>query len=140
MKHVLWALLMILMACSNQKQGNVYGEAPALKTKVAIQEVLENPAQYDAKDILVNGTIKDVCQEKGCWLSMEADGKTVIVRFKDYAFFVPKDAGGKTITVQGRFHTEMIKHDHENGTCSETCTEQDKANYSIVASGVIIES
>ncbi|MFQ6613434.1 MAG: DUF4920 domain-containing protein [Fidelibacterota bacterium] len=133
-------MVVALMACSQQGAGNVYGEKPTLKSAVAVQEILHNPDQYNSKDVLVRGVIKDVCQEKGCWLSMEADGKTLIVRFKDYAFFVPKDVGGKTATIQGRFYSEVIKHTHENGTGSETCTEQDKANYSMIASGVIIES
>ncbi len=140
MKHVLWAMVIVLMACSQQERGKVFGEAPTLDQAVQVQEVLNHPDQYNAKEILVSGVIKEICQEKGCWLSMEADGKTLLVRFKDYAFFVPKDAGGKTVKVQGVFHTEVIKHNHEEGNHSESCTEQDRANYSMIASGVIIES
>jgi len=43
-----------------------------------------------------------VCQAKGCWMTLPtADGKQMRVRFKDYAFFVPKDLNGHDVVVSG---------------------------------------
>lgn len=56
----------------------------------------------DSVRVKLTGKIADVCQVKGCWMDLPtADGKTMKVRFKDYAFFVPKDAKDKTTVVEG---------------------------------------
>ena len=40
---------------------------------------------------------------KGCWMRVEMPGEeTVMVRFKDYGFFVPKDIAGKRVLVEGK--------------------------------------
>ena len=141
MKHFAIAALLVLAACSKTQDGKVYGSAPTLTQAVNVSQILNQPANYDSKEILVSGVIKDVCQEKGCWLSLESEGKTVMVRFKDYAFFVPKDAGGQPVTIQGVFHADMKKQMHPDGdNCAETCKENSRKSYSMIASGVVIKS
>jgi hypothetical protein len=50
----------------------------------------------------VTAKIEDVCQKKGCWMNLvDNKGNKVRVTFKDYAFFMPKDAAGKTAIVEG---------------------------------------
>jgi hypothetical protein len=50
----------------------------------------------------LTGKIDAVCQKKGCWMELKnADGTTMRVTFKDYAFFMPKDASGLTAIVDG---------------------------------------
>lgn len=56
----------------------------------------------DEKKITAKVIVNEVCQVKGCWLSFILDnGEMVRVKFKDYAFFVPKDTSGKAILIQG---------------------------------------
>ncbi len=50
----------------------------------------------------LSGKIDAVCQKKGCWMELKnADGSAIRVTFKDYAFFMPKDASGRTAIVDG---------------------------------------
>ena len=64
----------------------------------------------------IEGKIESCCQKKGCWTEVYVnDSETVHVTFKDYRFFVPMDAGGKTIIMEGvaKYDTtsvEMLKH------------------------------
>jgi hypothetical protein len=71
------------------------------------------PAKLGTADSLVNmkieGTIKACCQNKGCWLTMDlADGKEMRVRFRDYAFFVPKNSAGNKVVLEGTAYREVI--------------------------------
>lgn len=81
--------------------------AAELKAKLGAQPML---------NCKVEGTIESVCQKKGCWTEVALnDSETVHVTFKDYAFFVPKDAAGKTIIMEGvvKYDTTdvaMLKH------------------------------
>jgi hypothetical protein len=48
------------------------------------------------------GEVEAVCQKKGCWMNIKnAEGESIRVTFKDYAFFMPMDCSGKTAIVEG---------------------------------------
>jgi hypothetical protein len=72
---------------------------------VTLADVMTAPADFTDKKIRLEAPITGVCQTKGCWMNLgEADAKgnpPVFVKFKDYAFFVPKDASGRTAIVEG---------------------------------------
>lgn len=54
-----------------------------------------------AGPVVVEGTITEVCQTKGCWMNIVDGGRTARVKFKDYAFFVPRNAAGRRVVVKG---------------------------------------
>jgi hypothetical protein len=92
------------------KRGNKIGKSPV----VSLADIVEAPEKYENKKIILEGTIKAVCQKKGCWMEMApADGETgVRVTFKDYGFFVPKDAAGLKVRAEGKIKlTELSKED-----------------------------
>lgn len=95
------------------------------------------------------GKVKEVCQAKGCWMKLElTDGNEAMVRFKDYAFFMPKDIAGKHVTVDGiAFAEEMSiedqKHYAKDGGATKEQLEKitmPKKTYSFEASGVLIKN
>ena len=52
--------------------------------------------------VKIKGDVVMACQVKGCWMTVDlGGGKTMRMRFKDYAFFVPKDSNGKTFYAEG---------------------------------------
>jgi len=71
------------------------------ESKVAGKDMLE--------DVTLKAKVKDVCQMKGCWMTLEkADGSTMMVKFKDYGFFVPKDIAGKEVVMHGVAKKELV--------------------------------
>ena len=66
-----------------------------------------NPS--DTLEVKLKGTVNEVCQAKGCWMTFESSDKdkSVFVRFKDYGFFVPKNAGGKDAIVKGKLFSTV---------------------------------
>ena len=67
-------------------------------------------------DVLITGKVVSVCKAKGCWMGVDkGTGDPMRIRFKDYAFFVPRDIEGQTFFAQGTaFYdttsVEMLKH------------------------------
>jgi hypothetical protein len=50
----------------------------------------------------ITGKVVEVCQEKGCWMKIEkADGEKMMVKFKDYGFFMPKNIQGREVVLDG---------------------------------------
>ncbi len=52
-------------------------------------------------EVIVEGVIEDVCTVKGCWMNIREGERTARVKFKDYAFFVPRNAAGRRVVVKG---------------------------------------
>lgn len=53
------------------------------------------------KVVRVQAKVVEVCQKKGCWMTLTDGSKTMRITFKDYGFFMPKDIAGKTIIAEG---------------------------------------
>ena len=67
-------------------------------------ELIPKMAATDSLAMKVTGKVSEVCQKKGCWMTLVAEqpGKPAMrVTFKDYAFFMPKNLSGKRVVVDG---------------------------------------
>ncbi|MBL9119625.1 MAG: DUF4920 domain-containing protein [Phycisphaerae bacterium] len=76
----------------------------------------------DAKgQVKVEGTITEVCAIKGCWMKVTSgDASPMLVRFKDYGFFVPRNAAGRQVWMTGtaervELSIEALRHLAEDG-------------------------
>ena len=70
--------------------------------------------------IKIEGEVLSSCPMKGCWMKIKSEEDTILVRFKDYGFFVPKDgiSGDKTI-INGKLSIDtlsitLLRH-HQQG-------------------------
>jgi hypothetical protein len=112
----------------------------------AIEKVLADPNAYVGQPLRLGGAIREVCQTKGCWMQLGTREQTVLVKFQDYAFFVPKDAAGKLVVIDGAMQwkqetVEQTRHYLEDaGKHDEAAklTEGRKILH-FVATGVAIE-
>ncbi|MEP3837062.1 MAG: DUF4920 domain-containing protein [Algibacter sp.] len=102
----------------------------------------------DSINSKIIATVNDVCQAKGCWMRLNLDNENeVMVKFKDYAFFVPKDIKGKQVIVNGKaFVTEVSVDEQRHYAEDAGKSAQDiaaittpKRTYSFEADGVLVE-
>ena len=84
------------------KPGDTYGEKITPDGAMNISDVpakLEKSGTIDGK---IKAKIIDVCPKKGCWLKLQVnDSTTALVKMKDYGFFLPVAAKGKTVVIDG---------------------------------------
>jgi hypothetical protein len=90
-------------SCKNEEEvWDYYGDTITLEDAV---EVTTLPELMKGKQLLeakLSGTIQECCQKKGCWMKLElGNGQMLRVGFKDYAFFMPLDAAGSKVIMQG---------------------------------------
>lgn len=97
----------------------------------------------------MTATVEEVCQAKGCWMKLKLDdGEQVMVKFKDYGFFMPIDITGKEVIVNGiAFVDEMSvddqKHYAQDGGESTDVIDaitEPKKTYSFEADGVLLKN
>ena len=95
------------------KRGAMLGKSK----KVSLAKVLANPAKYAGKTVRVEGVIVRSCKMEGCWMELapKADAKSIRVKMKDHAFFIPLNAAGALAKAEGIFTVktltkEQVKH------------------------------
>ena len=79
----------------------VFGAGVQLGKSIPLETAAKQVKDLHGRTIRVDGLLKDVCRKKGCWTVLR-DGKSEVrVKFRDYAFFVPRDAAGRRALVEG---------------------------------------
>lgn len=83
-------------------KGVTYGEGTNttdIKTLGDMEEQVGDKGAFTGK---ITAKVTEVCLEKGCWMKVDkGNGETMMVRFKDYGFFMPKDIVGKIVVLEG---------------------------------------
>ena len=134
---------------AKQTDGKTFGEKVTPKGAISYDAML---AQMVAKDKLDNvkiqGTVDAVCKAKGCWMNIasEKGAAPMFVKFKDYAFFMPKDLAGKKVVMVGNAFKEItpvedLRHfAQDEGKSKEEIAKitKPKEEMKFMASGVII--
>ena len=152
MKLSFIVLLFISMSSFCQKTVddlNYFGKKIDLKGieyyKLNKNKLLDNPN----KNIKIEGKITSTCPEKGCWMKVNINKDTLLVRFKDYGFFVPKMGfEDKSVVVNGKISIDtlsinQLKHFAEDSgmTMAEiSLITKPKITISFLADGVIIKN
>lgn len=85
------------------RKGDWYGEKISADGAVALTDaVAKLGGESDVVNTKIRAKIVDVCPKKGCWLKLQLNDKeTAMVKMKDYAFFLPVAAIGKTVVIDG---------------------------------------
>ena len=105
MKHALWYIPILVAlgsGCQSDPDGmrgwNAYGDA----TKVESTDTIPSLGAYPGERTAIVGWVDEVCIVKGCWMTIrDDDGHEVLVRFRDYGFFVPMNSRGRRAVAEG---------------------------------------
>ncbi len=103
-------ILLITISFAGPKN---YGKKLTVKEKTNISEILAQPEKFAGKKVLVEGTVVDVCEERGCWIKLASDKEFESVRFKvdDGVIVFPMDAKGKTALAEGIVSVRTVSKD-----------------------------
>jgi hypothetical protein len=129
----------LAMANSAEK---AWGTKIELKTAVSLDEAIKTLPH--SSEVLVEGKALQVCQKKGCWLTLGSSVSDVRVTFKGYKFFVPFSLKDQKVKVQGILKEEVVsvsdqKHylkDEGRPQADIDAVKEPKKTYTLVASGV----
>jgi hypothetical protein len=118
MKKVIMSCIVLLVAAvmfaqppaGDARPGDSYGEKitaeGAIPLTDAVAKLNEGKESVDTK---IKARIVEVCPKKGCWLKLQLNEKeTAMVKMKDYGFFLPVSAKGKTVVIDGEVKKKTI--------------------------------
>jgi hypothetical protein len=101
-------------ATASKLADNQFGEAVDAEDAVSYGSLLDMMSDSDSVAVKVKGKVEAVCQAKGCWMNIAGDQpemEEMMVKFKDYGFFVPKDIAGREVVMQGYAFREVTPVD-----------------------------
>lgn len=162
MKNVVYTLISVLLIVSCNKKAQVkteenpaayakFGDSISTDNTISKEALLTKYLALKASDTIevkVASTIVDVCQKKGCWMNLDlGSGKTALVRFRDYGFFVPKNAAKSEVIVHGKAFVEVtpisdLKEYAKDAGKSKASIDSiiaPETNYAFLADGVLIK-
>ena len=147
MKKIKVLLGLFIISASLSGQTRSFGEnieEGSIIENSKIQNFFLAKEKFNAK---LKAKVTDVCQMKGCWMKLEiGDEKDIMVNFKDYSFFVPKNIIGKKVIVSGEafkrnISVDELKHyarDRGENESAISLIVEPKEIYSLTAKGVIL--
>ena len=162
MKKIIYVVTVLLMVASCNKKSEVkpveeaaayvkFGDSISADGAISKEELLtkyDSLKPTDTLEVKVLSKIVDVCQKKGCWMNIElGSGKSAFIKFKDYGFFVPKNAANSEVIIHGKAFVEVtsindLKEYAKDAGKSKTAIDSfvaPETNYSFMADGVLIK-
>ena len=161
---IVMLLSFVIVACNSAKKDtnkenkiveNTYssfGDTVSASDYLSSNDALSNYKALklgDTINLKFNANIKEVCSKKGCWMTLPAgnDDETIMVRFKDYGFFMPLDAAWKEVIVAGKAFVKEVsvadlKHYAEDaGKSSEEIANitESAMEFAFEANGVLLK-
>lgn len=128
-----------------------FGDSITADSAISAEEMYQKYLSLengDTIEVKFASMIENVCQKKGCWMTVElTDEESAYIRFKDYGFFMPFNASESEVIISGlAFVTKRtvaeLRHDAEDANKSQeeidAITEPEIA-FGFEANGVLIK-
>lgn len=97
---------------------------------VSLAKIMEKPAEFTGKMVVVEGVIVRSCKMEGCWMELAptADAKSVRVKFKDHGFFIPLQSAGFKAKAEGVFSIKTLSKAEVDHLVNDDGAKFDKIN------------
>lgn len=101
----------------------------------------------DSLDLKIKANVNSVCKAKGCWMKLDMGNEEVMVKFKDYGFFVPRDIKGREVVINGKAYIKEISVEEQRHYAKDVGKTEDelkaivnpKRTYMFEADGVLLK-
>lgn len=161
LKFIVLSVILLTACNSEKKESNKnetsttyvsFGEKIDVNNAISKEEMaskFQSLAVGDTLNVKFTTKVDEVCQTKGCWIKVSLeDGKQSFVKFKDYAFFMPFNAAGSEVVLNGKAFKnevsvkELQHYAKDAGKSVEEIAKitEPKVTYSFVADGVLLEA
>ncbi len=160
---VLFSIPLLLLACKSETKSEKQEEVAKKEiayasfgdkitdenviSKAEAVEVYKNLKAGDTVSIKMTTKVNEVCQSKGCWMRLDLGDDEVMVKFKDYGFFMPKNIADKEVIVNGKAFVSEVSVEEQRHYAEDAgkgvdeiaaITEVEKT-FSFEADGVLLK-
>ncbi len=110
--------------------------------KVSLVNLFKDPSKYAGKTVRVEGVIVRSCTMEGCWaeLAEKKDAKSIRVKMKDHAFFIPLQSAGAFARAEGVFSVKTLSKAQVDHMINEDGAKFDNRNADGTVSEISFEA
>src|SRR5690606_1069929 len=129
-------------------RGVQYGKPITKSGAISVQHLESKLATDSTFTGKVKGKVVEVCKKKGCFIRVlrEGEGDPILVRFKDYGFFMPQDIVGKTVVLDGQAKVREVSVAQQRHFAEDAGKDANeiaritapKVDINIIADGVVV--
>jgi hypothetical protein len=129
-----------------------FGDSITAENAISKENLLDQyqtMKEGDTIKIKFSSKINDVCQKKGCWMNVDlGKNEQAFIKFKDYGFFMPLNAKGEEVIVNGKAFLAIESVDEQKHYAKDAGKSQAAIDsittpiktYSFLADGVLIKN
>lgn len=149
MKNLFFILITVIFSSCSTKEFQFFGMEIEDKVTHSYADVFELAQNGPVENVILDGFITQTCAKKGCWMDVKMpEGDTMMVRFKDYGFFVPKEGVEDLRTVMrgtakmDTISVDLLRHYAEDaGDTEDEIMQITEPRFVLefIADGVLIE-
>ena len=149
MKKIFFVFIALAFSSCSTKEYQYFGMEIEDQVTHSYADVFELAQSGVVENVILDGIITQTCAKKGCWMDVKvAEGDTMMVRFKDYGFFVPKEGAEDLRTVMygtaqmDTISVDLLRHYAEDaGDTEEEIMQITEPRFVLefIADGVLIE-
>lgn len=143
---IITSIVALAQEPAQAEKGVAYGTIASNEGAIHVSEIEKNLKnnKFDGK---LTGKVVEVCQEKGCWMKLErTNGEKLMVKFKDYGFFMPKNIIGKEVVLDGEATVKEVSVKQQRHYAQDAGRSKDeiekikepKKELQFVAKGVLV--
>ncbi|WP_166963702.1 DUF4920 domain-containing protein [Yeosuana marina] len=161
--YCLILFVIVLFSCKNENKSKENTVAPVAEIQyksfgksiipddaIAAKSMAEHyktMALGDSINTKIIAKVDEVCQAKGCWMKVNlGNDEQVMVKFKDYGFFMPKNIAGEEVIINGKAFVEEVSVDEQRHFAEDAGASPDeiaaiiepKKTLSLLADGVLL--
>ncbi len=129
-----------------------FGDSITAENAISKENLLDQyqtMKEGDTMNLKFSSKINDVCQKKGCWMNVDlGKNEQAFIKFKDYGFFMPLNAKGEEVIVNGKAFLAIESVDEQKHYAKDAGKSQAAIDsittpiktYSFLADGVLIKN
>jgi hypothetical protein len=106
--------------------GKHFGAAVTLSAATPISAIIKDPASYNGKRVMVEGSVVEVCEERGCWIRIASDKEFESIRFQvqDGVITFPLSLKGQVVQAEGVVAVHQLTRAQAIAQARETAKER----------------
>lgn len=105
-----------------------FGTAVNDSNVTAVSTILATPDEYVGKQVTIKGVVTNVCEKRGCWMTVQSDQRfqELFIKVRDGDMVFPLSARGSEAIVTGKLTAVPLSLEQSRDYLAEEAKKQGK--------------